>query len=85
MPGDTVSCDAAGSPPILNGSALSEPYLYKGDVPSAIPCDVKVPPSCLWLLGDHRAVALDCRYHLSDPDHGGIPIVNVVGIYHPEA
>lgn len=83
IPGDTVSCDGIGSPLILNGTALAEPYLNKGDAPSTITFNVKVPAGCLWLLGDHRAIALDCRYHLSDPDHGAIPLRNVVGIYHP--
>jgi signal peptidase I len=81
IPGDTVSCDGAGAPLIVNGAALSEPYLYKGDSASVVPFNVKVPAGCLWLLGDHRAIALDCRYHVYDPDHGAIPIFNVVGIY----
>jgi len=85
VPGDTVSCDGRGGPLILNGASLAEPYLHKGDAPSMIPFDVKTPAGCLWLLGDHRAIALDCRYHLSDPDHGAIPIANVVGIYIPKA
>jgi signal peptidase I len=85
VPGDTVSCDGIGSPLILNGAALTEPYLHKGDAPSVIPFNVKVPAGCLWLLGDHRAIALDCRYHLSDPDQGAIPIPNVVGTYQSKA
>ena len=85
IPGDTVSCDGAGSPLYLNGTALSEPYLYKGDSASTIQFDVKVPAGCLWLLGDHRAIALDCRYHLTDANHGAIQIASVVGIYHPPA
>ena len=79
IPGDAVSC--YGGPLMLNGAALNEPYLYKGDAPSMLTFDVKIPAGCLWLLGDHRAIALDCRYHLFDPDHGAIPIANVAGIY----
>jgi signal peptidase I len=85
IPGDTVYCDGIGAPLVLNGAALSEPYLYKGDSPSTITFNVKVPAGCLWLLGDHRSIALDCRYHLSDPDHGAIPIANVVGTYQSKA
>lgn len=85
VPGDTVSCIGVGGSVFVNGVALHEPYLYSGNVPSAVQFDVQVPAGCLWLLGDHRAVALDCRYHLDDPDHGAIPIANVVGIYRPSA
>lgn len=85
LPGDTVSCAGAGSPLMLNGAALHEPYLHPGDEPSTIAFDVKLPPGYLWLLGDHRAIALDCRFHLSDPHAGGIPLVNVVGLYLPKA
>jgi signal peptidase I len=83
IPGDTVSC--YGGPLMLNGAALNEPYLHKGDAPSMLTFDVKIPTDCLWLLGDHRTIALDCRYHLFDPDHGAIPIANVAGIYHQKA
>jgi signal peptidase I len=83
VPGDTVSC--YGGPLTLNGVPLEEPYLHKGDAPSLLTFDVTIPAGCLWLLGDHRAIALDCRYHLFDPDHGAIPIVNVVGIYRRKA
>ena len=79
--GDAVSCDGGGRPLMLNGAALNEPYLHKGDAPSELTFDVKIPAGCLWLLGDHRAIALDCRYHLFDQDDGSIPIFNVVGIY----
>lgn len=79
IPGYTVSCYGTG-PLMLNGAALSEPYLHKGDIPGNATFDVKIPADCLWLLGDHRNIALDCRYHVSDAHHGAIPIANVVGI-----
>ena len=79
IPGDAVSC--YGGPLTLNGVALEEPYLHKGHASSLLRFDVKVPAGCLWLLGDHHAIAIDCRYHLEDPNHGAIPIGNVVGIY----
>jgi signal peptidase I len=84
IPGDTVSCNGlTGSPVMLNGVVLREPYLYPGDTPSTIDFHVTVPSGCLWLLDDHRSVAIDCRYHLSDPDNGAfVPTGNVVGTYH---
>jgi signal peptidase I len=81
IPGDAVSCHYG--PLMLNGVALEEPYLHKGDASSQLPFDVKVPAGCLWLLGDHRDIAIDCRYHLEDPNQGAIPIGNVVDIYRP--
>jgi signal peptidase I len=83
IPGDTVSCDGGGSPLMLNGAALEEPYLHPGDDPSTMAFDVKVPSGSLWLLGDHRNIVIDARYFASDPHQGMIPIANVVGIYRP--
>jgi len=83
IPGDTVSCDGGGSPLMLNGTALSEPYLHRGDNPSSMAFDVKVPSGSLWLLGDHRQVTIDARYFVSEPHQGMIPIANVVGVYRP--
>lgn len=83
VPGDAVSC--YGGQLTLNGAALNEPYLHKGDDPSVITFDVTVPAGCLWLLGDHRAIAIDCRYFVSGPNHGAIAIANVMGVYLPNA
>lgn len=83
IPGDKVSCDGAGSPLMLNGAALKEPYLHPGDDPSTMAFDVEVPSGSLWLLGDHRNIVIDARYFVSDPHQGMIPIANVVGIYRP--
>ena len=63
------------------GAALHEPYLYKGDDPSTIAFYVKIPAGSLWLLGDHRNVAIDGRWYANNSDHGTIPIFNVVGLY----
>jgi signal peptidase I len=81
LPGDKVSCDGQGSPLLLNGAALHEPYLYKGDAPSMIAFDVKIPPGSLWLLADHRNIGIDSRWYAGSPDQGAIPISNVVGLY----
>ena len=85
IPGDTVSCDGHGSPLLLNGAALHEPYVYKGDDPSTIAFSVKIPAGSLWLLGDHRNVAIDSRWYSNNGDHGTIPIFNVVGLYNKGA
>ena len=82
IPGDTVSCAGRGTPVMLNGAALKEPYLYPGDAASSIAFSVTVPSGRLWLLDDHRSVAVDGRYQLSTPDNGAfVPIADVVSIY----
>lgn len=81
IPGDSVSCAGGGSPLMLNGTALNEPYLHQGDDPSSMAFDVKVPSGSLWLLGDHRQITIDARYYVSEPHQGMIPIANVVGAY----
>jgi len=82
IPGDTVYCNGAGLPVVLNGVPLKEPYLYHGDAPSTFNFRAKVPSGRLFLLDDHRSIAVDCRYQLSDPDNSGyVPIGNVLGIY----
>ena len=81
IPGDRVSCARQGSPILLNGTVLKEPYLYPGDSASWIAFDVTVPSGRLWLLDDHRSVGRDSRLELSDPDNGAfVPVGNVVGI-----
>ena len=59
LPGDHVSCCDARGRITVNGKALTETYLYPGDVPSLKRYDVTVPAGKLWLLGDHRGIALD--------------------------
>lgn len=64
--GDRIT-DRPGEPLTVNGKPLTEPYVMDGD-PSAgrSPFDVVVPAGRLFLLGDNRGDAYDCRYFLSD-------------------
>ncbi|MBH5337229.1 signal peptidase I [Streptomyces pactum] len=77
--GDTVEC-RKGGPVKVNGKALDEPYIQRGDTP----CDdqpfgpVKIPEGRLWVMGDNRDDSLDSRYHQT-LDKGTVPVDDVVG------
>jgi signal peptidase I len=78
LPGDTVSCAGPGQPVKVNGVALSEPYLFPGNDPSDKQFSETVPAGHLWVLGDHRAISEDSRWH-PHVNHGFVPIKDVVG------
>ncbi|HET8617274.1 MAG TPA: signal peptidase I [Actinomycetales bacterium] len=80
LPGDhVVCCDAQGRLSI-NGRAVNEPYVFDGNVPSERQFDITVPPGRVWVMGDHRQMSSDSRYH--DDGHGNtgsVPIADVTG------
>jgi signal peptidase I len=59
LPGDHVSCCDGRGRITVDGKALDETYLHPGDVPSMKQFSVTVPAGKLWLMGDHRSLALD--------------------------
>jgi signal peptidase I len=74
-----VCCDATGKITV-NGTPLEEDYLFPGNVPSETPFDVTVPAGRLWLMGDHREVSQDSRYHEAiTPGSGMVPEDSVIG------
>ncbi|MET9399537.1 signal peptidase I [Kitasatospora sp. NPDC002965] len=77
--GDTVECCDEQGRASLNGKALDEPYLAPGNPASRQPFKVKVPQGRLWVMGDHRDVSADSRFHMGNPGQGTIPVSGVVG------
>jgi signal peptidase I len=78
LPGDAVVCCDRQSRITVNGTAITEPYVYSGDRPSRDPFSVTVPAGKLWVMGDHRSVSEDSRYH-PDLDGGMVEMTDVVG------
>ena len=76
--GDTVACCDQGRVTV-NGVPLQEPYLFPGDDPSLEEFSVRVPRGRLWVMGDHRSVSEDSRFHRQQPGKGFVPVEDVVG------
>jgi signal peptidase I len=78
--GDRVVCCDAQGRITVNGQPLDEDYLFPGNVPSETPFDVTVPAGRVWVMGDHRQISQDSRYHEAlVPGSGMVPEEAVVG------
>lgn len=77
--GDHVVCCDNNKMITVNGKALNEPYIFKGDHPSDMNFDVTVPAGKIWVMGDHRGASADSRYHQDDINKGMVPVSKVVG------
>jgi signal peptidase I len=78
LPGDKVKCCDDKGRITVNGKPIDEPYLFPGDSPSEEKFIVTVPEGRLWVMGDHRGVSQDSRFHREVAD-GTVPIDDVVG------
>jgi len=70
LPGDHVVCCNMHRQLMVNGVALSEPYLFPGDIPSQAAFNITVPAGRVWVMGDHRSDSADSRPH--DENSGGV-------------
>jgi signal peptidase I len=69
LPGDHVVCCNQQRQLVVNGVAISEPYLFPGDEPSQESFNITVPAGRVWVMGDHRSDSADSRPH--DENSGG--------------
>jgi signal peptidase I len=76
--GDRVVCCDARWRVTVNGKALDESYLYHGEKPSDMTFSVTVPLGRLWVMGDHRSIAVDSRVH-EEVDYGTVASHQVAG------
>jgi signal peptidase I len=77
--GDHIVCCNNDKLITVNGVAIHEPYIFKGDNPSDMNFNVTVPKGKLWVMGDHRGASADSRYHTDDINKGMVPVSKVVG------
>ncbi|WP_425470070.1 signal peptidase I [Streptomyces tateyamensis] len=77
--GDTVVCCDPQGRITVNGTPIAEPYLAPGNPPSRNPFRVTVPQGRLWVMGDHRDLSADSRYHMDQPGGGTVPVENLIG------
>ena len=79
LPGDKVVCCDASNRLTVNGVSIDEPYIYGDDQPSEMKFSITVPADHIWVMGDHRKVSQDSRFHQDDASGGSVPIEDVVG------
>lgn len=82
LPGDHVQCCTADGRLLVNGTPITEPYVYPGDAPSERTFDIRVPADSVWVMGDHRSNSRDSRYNdepSNNGSNGSVPIDKVVG------
>jgi signal peptidase I len=78
-PGDRVVCCSPSGKIMINGVAITEPYVSPGSNPSDKNFDVIVPKDSYWVMGDNRGNSEDSRYHGDLPAKGFVNKKFIVG------
>ncbi len=80
LPGDVVACCDASGRFTVNGSGLTEPYIFDNNpLEQRTFGPITVPDGRIFVMGDHRGSSKDSRAYLDDGVSGTIPIQNVIG------
>lgn len=77
--GDTVACCDADGYLTVNGTAIKEPYIAAGSIPSLTQFEVEVPEDTLWMMGDNRQNSADSVHHYVKGDNAFVPTSSVIG------
>jgi len=77
--GDRVVCCDADGKLSINGVAIDETYVKKGEKPSTSEFDVTVPEGSFWMMGDNRSNSADSRFHTDLPSKGFVSQEFIVG------
>ena len=77
--GDHVICCTKEGLLSVNGTPITEPYIFKANKPSDMNFDITVPKGKIWVMGDHRGASADSRYHQEDVNGGMVPLSRVTG------
>jgi signal peptidase I len=79
LPGDKVVCCDDQERLTVNGVAIDEPYVFGDDLASEMKFSITVPADRIWVMGDHRSVSQDSRFHQEEDGGGTVAIDDVVG------
>ncbi|CAB4919938.1 unannotated protein [freshwater metagenome] len=77
--GDHVICCTKEGLLSVNGTPITEPYIFEANKPSDMNFDITVPKGKIWVMGDHRGASADSRYHQEDVNGGMVPLSRVTG------
>jgi signal peptidase I len=69
--------DSSGIRYFCDAITKGSPADSKSCPPGAV--GILVPKGRLWVMGDHRADSADSRYHVTDANHGTVPVSKVIG------